>query len=57
MDEEKKPRRQPKGYKPIGSQFLDGLPKRYLTLEEWREYPDKLKKLALKLGIYEVDYD
>ena len=58
MDEEKKKKKEPKGFQPIGSdRFLNGLPMRFMTLEEWRMYPEKLRRLALKIGLFEVKYD
>jgi hypothetical protein len=54
--EVKKPK-EPKGFQPVGNQYLHGLPKRFLTLQEWRKYPKGLRELALKLGLYEVKYD
>lgn len=37
--------------------FIHGLPARHLTLDEWKQMPEKLRKHVLKLGLYEVKYD
>ena len=55
-EQEVKPKK-PKMVVPKGDKFLNGLPKRQMTMREWREYPENLRELALKLGIFEVKYD
>lgn len=57
IEEVKPKKKQIVGYQPIGDKFLDGLPKRYLTLEEWKGLPKNLTDLALKLKMYEVKHD
>lgn len=49
--------KKPIGVRPIGRQYLDGLPKRFIKIEEWQKFPRKLRDHALKLGLYEVIYD
>jgi hypothetical protein len=53
---EKKKKKKPIGFRPVGRQFLDGMPKRFLTVQEWERLPRKLRHHALKLGLYEVIY-
>lgn len=40
-----------------GTGFFIGLPARDMTLQEWREYPEKLTKAAVKAGLFEIVTD
>lgn len=41
-------------YKPENG-YLIGLPARDMSEAEWKSYPGELTKIALKMGMYELD--